>query len=263
MEDKTGKKEDNNDLVLSYLYLRRIVGILGFAFPIILHVGSVLFGECKGFQDSISDYHNVCMRDVFVGLLSAISLFLFVYAGYDKLDSFMARSAGILGFMVCIFPDEIDNNPCAIDVCQDIPGWFWKVHIASAIVFFLILAYFSIFLFTKSKTDNDKLKPESRTILWLAWNSIKLFFQKEKPALTINEKRIRTQKEKRNIWYRWCGYIILLCLVILGIYFLVGKPEFKIFGIFPVVFFFEVIALWAFAVSWFIKGDTILKDKLK
>jgi hypothetical protein len=259
-----GEKENNNDLVLSYLYLRRIVGILGFAFPIVLALGAVIFGDCKGFQDSISDYHNVNMRDVFVGLFSAISLFLFVYSGYDKLDSFMAKSAGILGFMVCIFPDDIDNNPCAIQVDQNIPGWFDKVHFTSAVLFFLVLAYFSIFLFTKSKKDNPP-GFQSKSVAWLAWFSIKRFFQKQRPAVQAEEKAENTkEKEKRNKIYRWCGYIIILCLLALAVFFIIthitGKrPDITIFGI-PFVYSLETIALWSFAFSWFVKGKTILKD---
>ncbi len=258
--DNTPQKEDNNDLVVSYLYLRRIVGILGFAFPIVLAVGAVLLGDCKGFQDSISDYHNVNMRDVFVGLFSAISLFLFVYSGYDKLDSFMAKSAGILGFLVCIFPDDIDDNPCAIQVDQNIPDWFSTVHFTAAVLFFLVLSYFSIFLFTKSKKDNELIDAKNKSIAWLAWYSIKTFFQKQKPARKAEEKAENTdEKEKRNKIYRWCGYIIILCLLILAAFFIAGKPDFKII-IFPPVYFFETVALWAFAFSWFVKGKTILKD---
>lgn len=266
MVDKTPQKEDNNDLVLSYFYLRRIVGILGFAFPIVLAVGAILYDidKCQALQDSISDYHNTNMRDAFVGLLSAISLFLFVYSGYDKLDSFMAKAAGILGFLVCIFPDDVDKvHDCAIkfDSLEDIPVWYDKVHFTSAVLFFLTLAYFSIFLFTKSKKDNDQLEPETRTIAWLAWNSIKLFFQNRKSAVKAEAKKANAEKEKRNNWYRWCGYIIIICLVVLGILFWQDMDKKRIFGIFPVVYTLETIALWAFAISWFIKGKTILKDK--
>ena len=114
---KTQKEEDNN-LVLSYLNLRKAVGFLGISFPIVLIIGAILFGACSGVQDSISDYHNTNMRDVFVGILSAIALFLFAYSGYDRLDFWMAKAAGLFGFMVAIFPDALDDNECTIYVKQ-------------------------------------------------------------------------------------------------------------------------------------------------
>lgn len=256
------QQENNSDLVLSYLFLRRIVGALGFLFPIVLAIGAVLLGSCVGFQDSISDYHNTNMRDVFVGLFSAISLFLFVYSGYDKLDSFMAKAAGILGFLVCIFPDDVDiKNKCSIrvDLLQNIPEWFDKVHFTSAVLFFLVLAYFSIFLFTKSKKDNEEIDAENKSVMWLAMHSVKTFFQNQKPEVKAQLKKADPKKAKRNKIYRWCGYIIILCLLILAAFFIAGKPDFKILW-FPPVYFFETVALWAFAFSWFIKGKTILKD---
>lgn len=261
MTNKTPQQESNNDLVVSYLYLRRIVGILGFAYPIVLAGGLWLYGHCHVFQDSISDYHNTQMRDVFVGLLAAISLFLFVYAGYDKLDAFMAKAAGILGFLVCIFPDDYDkDNVCALDfgTLEKVPLWFDKVHFSSAVLFFLVLAYFSIFLFTKSKEDNEGIAAKDNTVIGLARYSLKLFFQNQRSATKQELKNNNPKKAGRNQIYRWCGYIILICLIILAIYFL-GDFTFSIFGI-PTIYFFETIALWAFAFSWFVKGKTILKD---
>ena len=214
-----------NPYVLSYLALRKIVGFLGITFPVILILGAVAFGACKGFQDSISDYHNTSMRDVFVGLLSAIPLFLFMYVAYDDIkDKIAAKVAGITGFMVAIFPDEIDKNECAIQVLQNIPQWMATVHFISATIFFLTLAYFSIFLFTKS----NQLKKD------------------QTPA-----------KKKRNLIYRVCGYIMIACILFLLLYFKVpvikaNLPQFT-------VLFLETIALWAFGFSWIVKGEAIIK----
>ncbi len=248
-------------LTVSYLFLRRIVGILGFSFPIVLAAGSFLFGACTGFQDSISDYHNTNMRDVFVGLLSAIALFLFVYSGYDKLDSFMAKAAGILGFMVAIFPDGFDDNECTIYVKQIIPEWVETVHFAAATLFFLVLAYFSLFLFTKSEKDNEDPDILGKGIAFLAMKSIMNFFQKQKEEEKAKENaQITAEKAKRNRVYKRCGYTILGCLVVLFFYFRSDYLQ-ETFGFLCPVLIFETIALWAFAYSWFIKGKTLIKDK--
>lgn len=214
---------DNNGLVISYLNLRKAVGFLGITFPIILIVGAILFGACTGFQDSISDYHNTNMRDVFVGILSAIALFLFAYSGYDRLDFWMAKAAGLFGFMVAIFPDALDDNECTIYVKQIIPEWMKTVHFISAALFFLVLAYFSIFLFTKSKGE---MTPE---------------------------------KKRRNMIYKICGFTIITCIVLLALYFFV--PALKTLEPYKPVLILEIIALWAFGFSWIVKGEFILKDK--
>lgn len=227
MQQKT-QKEKENKLVLSYLALRSAVGFLGISFPFVLVLGAMLFGACSGFQNSISDYHNTSMRDVFVGILSAIALFLFAYSGYNRLDFWMAKAAGTFAFMIAIFPDALDlNNSCTIIPNQNIPSWMATVHFISAACFFLVLAYFSIVLFTK--TDPEK---------------------KDKPT---------PEKIKRNIWYKGCGYAMLLCIVLIFLYFKVPSlnqnlPHYTVLVL-------ESIALWAFGISWVIKGETFLKDK--
>jgi hypothetical protein len=220
-------QEKENKLVLSYLTLRSAVGFLGISFPIILILGAIAFGACKGVQDSISDYHNTNMRDVFVGILCAMSLFLFAYAGYDKVDFWMAKLCGVLGFMVAIFPDGLDDNECTIYVKQIIPDWMEKVHLYSAGAFFLVLAYFSIFLFTKS---NKNIAAQT------------------------------AQKKKRNLIYKICGYIMVACIVILLLYFQIPGLKEK-FEQYSPVLILEIVALWAFGFSWIVKGERIFKDK--
>lgn len=245
---------DKDKYTVSYLYLRRIVGILGIALPIVLIIGSMLFGGCAWFQDSISDYHNTNMRNVFVGLLSAISLFLFAYSGYDKLDFWMAKAVGVLGFMVAVFPDGLDDNECTIFPNQIIPPWMEYVHLFSAAIFFLILAYFSIFLFTKSEKDNDETTKE-KGVASLAVSSVKIFFKKRKVV-----EDIKPEKARRNKIYRRCGYTMLICLALILVIFAFDDFAKKIEIICPVLIL-ETVALWAFGISWLIKGQFLIKDK--
>lgn len=80
-----------SSLVLSYLDLRKAIGILGIALPFVLVVGKFLF-DGPGTQPSISDYYYASMRDVFVGIRCAIGVFLMSYRGYERKDNI----AGIL-----------------------------------------------------------------------------------------------------------------------------------------------------------------------
>lgn len=246
---------EKDQFTISYLYLRRIVGILGILLPVVLILGSMAFGGCTWFQDSISDYHNTGMRNVFVGLLSAISLFLFAYSGYDKLDYWMAKAVGVLGFMVAVFPDGLDDNECTIFPNQIIPPWMEYVHLFSAAAFFLILAYFSIFLFTKSQKDNDEESAKKDSVAKLAVQSIKTFIKKQK----VKEK-VSPEKAKRNRIYRRCGYTMLICLALILVIFAFDDFAKKIEVACPVLVL-ETIALWAFGISWLIKGQFLVKDK--
>ena len=70
-------------LALSYLVLRRIIGLLGFLFPFVLSLGALILFQ-TGIQSSISSYYHTGMGDVFVGILCVIGVFLFSYKGFDN-----------------------------------------------------------------------------------------------------------------------------------------------------------------------------------
>lgn len=100
-------------------------------------------------------------------------------------------------------------------------SWIQLVHNLSAITFFGIMAYFCLVLFKKNKGKKT-------------------------------EKKIR-----RNRVYTRCGWIILVCVVLLiGNYFLciwggIDLSDYK------VTLILESIALWAFGLSWLVKSETI------
>ncbi len=65
-------------LVRSYLFLRKSLGYIGIALPFVLIIGKILL-ESPGISDSISSYYYSVMRNVFVGILCAIGIFLICY----------------------------------------------------------------------------------------------------------------------------------------------------------------------------------------
>src|SRR5689334_5098109 len=81
-------------LLISYLTLRKIVGLLGVFLPAVLAVGNMLMRGGWYMQPSISDYYYTEMRDVFVGMLCAVALFLLSYKGYDSRDRNASLFAG-------------------------------------------------------------------------------------------------------------------------------------------------------------------------
>jgi hypothetical protein len=144
----------NSDLVISYLTLRRAVGAIGMGLPFVLVTGSVVIRywcpcSCSApsaiLQDSISDYYGTPLRNLFVGLLFAVALFMFSYKGYEN-DHVAGKLASAFAVLVALFPT---TSPCR---------WIRSVHALSAASLFSVFAVFSWFLFTK--TDQSTPRPE-------------------------------------------------------------------------------------------------------
>lgn len=223
--------DTNRELLISYTTLRKIVGILGIALPLILLFGNIIFGTSHGPQRSISHNYHTPMGDVFVGLLCAIALFLFAYKGHEPIDGIMGNVAGLLGIAVALIPCGPHlSDAGAID--RGLPEGYslGMVHNITAGIFLLVLSYFSIALFTKTGKD-------------------------EKPT---------AEKLKRNTIYKICGWLMVVCVAGCMVVMILTKdqePEPDWVVKFSPIFWLETIALWAFGFSWLVKGETLWKDK--
>jgi len=196
----------------SYLALRKAVGWIGILLPFTLMLGVFFIFNEEIIQESISHYYYTEMGDVFVGALSAVALFMFFYTGYNIWDNLAGFVAGFSAIGVALFPvTEVGAS--------DLIG---KIHFTSAAVFFLTLAVFSLFLFTKKGPDPTP------------------------------------QKLIRNRIYVICGLIIIACMIALAIYINFIQTENSKSSF---VFWTETVALVAFGVSWLTKGETLYPDK--
>ena len=137
----TNSNHDGEDALVSYLTLRRVVGVLGILLPVLLAVGCFVLGSCTELERSISHYYGTGMRDVLVGVLFAIAWFLFAYRGYDRKDDIAGDLACIFALAVALFPTTSDSAVIR------------TVHVLAAAALFLTLSYFSLFLFTKTGPD--------------------------------------------------------------------------------------------------------------
>jgi len=214
--------------VISYMTLRKAVGIIGVSLPIVLLTGSLVLANCCEVQGSISKYYHTVMQNFFVGALCAVALFLWAYKGYkrnkdDKKKYIEDNPAGNLAALfalgVAFFPTYIgpeDLTPCITGLyCRDVIG---ILHLGWALLFFLTLAYFSIVLFTKGRN------------------------------------------KKKNRLFRVCGYTILACILIIIVYKFLLKKFFPQLQELDPIFWLETIALWAFGISWLTKGNLLLRD---
>ena len=161
----------NDSLVISYLGLRKAVGIIGIALPFVLAFGKILL-EGPGTLNSVSAYYHTGMRDVFVGSLCAIAVFLMSYHGYERKDDIAGDLACVFALGVALLPTIPEVNVTPRDKT------IGALHLLSAACFFLTLAYFSLALFRKT----DPARPPTR------------------------------KKLQRNAVYTFCGYTILVCL---------------------------------------------------
>ena len=212
-------------LVISYLTLRRAIGFLGLGLPFVVSLGALILFH-TGIQGSISSYYYTGMREVLVGILWSIGVFLLSYNGYETEDAIAGKLACVFAVGITLFPTAPDNNPSAKAVA------IGNVHLAFAALFFFTLIYFSYFLFTRTSD-----KPEKHPMT--------------------------QQKRQRNTVYRVCGVIMAVCILLIGIYhFLPDKAAF-IFSAYDPIFWLETIAIMAFGISWLIKGETLLKDKVE
>jgi hypothetical protein len=205
------KEYNSRSLVISYLTLRRTIGILGVALPAILAIGYLIAGG-DGIRPSISSYYHTPMRDIYVGVLCGVALFLFSYRGYDLQDSITGDLAGLFALGVVFLPAS--------------GSLIGTVHEIFAALFFLSLAYFSVFLFTRGKGRPTKAK------------------------------------RRRNRLYRICGFVMVGCTVLATVYTVSTKLQLLYSWLNP-LFWLESAVLWAFGISWLTKGEVILRDAMK
>ncbi|PWU51847.1 DUF998 domain-containing protein [Micromonospora globispora] len=125
--------------------LRLGIGAVGIALPIVLVVGHIVMTRRPMLLNSLSGYYHTEMRDVFVGSLCAIGVFLISYR-YRWPDDLLSTLAGLLAITVALFPTATDAPVSAASATHQ---WIAVVHQISAAALFALLAVFCLFLFTR------------------------------------------------------------------------------------------------------------------
>lgn len=226
------------NLTISYLGIRKAIGVLGIALPFLLAGGTLLSGSCNELLDSVSAYYHTNMRNIFVGVLSAIALFFYCYRGYDTYDFISWKLAGTFALGIALFPAEAissldqlnDNqirgafNSCELPSVLDRP-WVDTLHLIFAALFFLTLIYISWFLFTKS-----------------------------------SQEIIVGQKAKRNRVFRVTAIVMLVCILLIAVYMLWLRGKYGFLDHLDPIYWLETIGLVAFGIAWITKGQMVFGD---
>ena len=233
------RQEAQNDLVLSFHLVRRALGALGFALPVLLLAVAVLTPEV--WYASISEFYHGRAGDLFVGILSALGVFLWSYIGYRDPDGafpsdrLMARVAGGAAVLVAFVPTKDKTEPldraCSLLACALDGVWAGAapiVHYGTAGVFFLALAVMCMVNFRRTGTDPK----------------------------TAAEQEI---KQRKNRVFLACGVTILVAVVVLGVFGMIyvraSESTQDAMDTTHFVFVLETVAVWAFALAWLIKGE--------
>jgi hypothetical protein len=135
--------------VRSYVFTRFAIGVLGVLLPLVLVLlEPALFDGQPAPRGSLSAYYYSGVREIFVGGLWAIGVFLFVYKFLDlSWESVLSSLAGVAAVLVAIFPTErpgdgIPLTPFQMKLGEDTVT---TIHYASATAFIALLVPIVLF----------------------------------------------------------------------------------------------------------------------
>jgi hypothetical protein len=212
-----------HSVVMSYLAIRRSLGLLAFVLPLVLGP----FGYCAlgiEIQENMSSYYHTPLRDIFVGAMCAIGIFLFCYHGYDALENWTGNLACLSAIAVALCPLDPNSDPLHQST---LVGY---VHTLSGGVFFTTLAVFSLYHFPRGHFG----------------------------------LRLKTRDEQRDGVYRASGLTIVGCMLLLGIQLFLMPEDYKaLLNKYNFTFWMEWAAVWAFSAAWLVKGQALLADSFE
>lgn len=256
-------RERGLKFVLDQQRLAFWVGIVAFGLPLAMLAG-VLAGTC--FYDSISHfYFSRFLGAVLVAGLAFIGTFLIAYKGETRWENRLATLAGWCAFGIALFPtsgrgceapafagrafvDLIVASP--LEPAAVVPatrlGQFFElfegvdfVHFGSAALLFGFLAFYCFVVFTR-------VIPEQHLDA---------------------DGQLKPAKSRRNAIYVWSGWVIVACMAAMAVKsvgaYVAGAP-WPWWNEINATFWSEAFALWAFGLSWMVKGrfwGFLLRDR--
>ncbi len=146
--------------------LRLGVGVLGFLLPIALPLGNSLTSARIALLDSMSASYYTHMRNVFVGGLCAVGVFLICYR-HDRREDRLSSVAGVLAIGVALFPTEPPSvlvpHPSGVQTTVGM------LHLAFAAGLFGVLGYFCLRLFADSPAAGRRRPARDWVYLVCGW----------------------------------------------------------------------------------------------
>jgi hypothetical protein len=139
---------ESNLYLRSYLLMRAVIGFIGVALPVTLLLGDgFLFKGRPPLRESLSGYYYSGMRDIFVGSVCVIAVFLLTYRVFEhNLDNAFSIVAGIAALGVALFPAiRPKHTNIALSPLQNLLGEFTvtAIHYTCAGIFIVSLGVIS------------------------------------------------------------------------------------------------------------------------
>lgn len=209
--DRKDADELQRHMLGTYFGLRIGLIVTGVALPlIVLFAGGIL--HHVWLKPSISDYyhpgpqalHFFTTRDFFVGGLFAAAACLYLYKGFSTRENVALNLAGVFACFVALLPTGAGD---------DDQGVIPVLHGTSAVLFFLCIAYVSLF----HSRDTLRLLPPDR----------RAYFAKR---------------------YVWTALALIASPLIAVVLSFTIEGRFR-----ALVFWVEACAVWAFAYYWYVK----------
>jgi hypothetical protein len=210
--DKAQTLAAESELAAAYTHLQQIIGVIALLLPFVVAIGNMFFNGIE-LRGSISAYYYTPMGGVFVGALCALAVFFLSYNYRPlpkfRLDNVLSTLASAVTVGVALLPTTSDAATASGS--EKLVAF---LHLVCACALFVLLAIFSLFLFTQ--TGDGAMTPE---------------------------------KARRNQVYRACGAIIVASIVLVVVTNIVDPPR-----SWHTLFWLESVGVVAFGVSWLVKG---------
>ena len=205
--------------VRSYVVTRFAIGLLGFLLPpALVLLEPALFDGLPAPRGSLSAYYYSGVREIFVGGLWAIGVFLIVYKLLDvSWEGVLSSLAGLAAVLVAVFPTErpgdgVPLNPFQVKWGEGVVS---GIHYATATAFIALLVPITL-LFALSEGRRQESGSRLSGRFWRGFHTV-------------------------------AAACILFGAVLAGFAGITGDPD-------KGVLYGEWIAVWAFGISWLAKG---------
>lgn len=171
-ENSTGRA--SHQLVVSFLTTGRAIAILGIFLPTSMLAWSLLTGS--SIRGSLSEYYFTPVRDLMVGTIITMAVFLWSYRGFSdrdddlRADRRVGKIAALAAVLVAFAPITPRNDDrCTLVQCIIGPQPAAFVHSIGAAVFFICLAIFCLILLPRSVVRGAGERMRVRIYLGCGW----------------------------------------------------------------------------------------------
>ena len=238
--DEYSHEHDNSEMAKEQMVrMRQVIGFLGILLPWIVVLISMKYGGLGHWPHSISETWHTSACTPFMIILGSAAFVLICYKGYGSIDDYTLSFAGVMALGICLFPCKDGSDSQKIGTFMLDRDLSNTLHLVSAVLFFLLLAFTSLCLFTLGKEEKTE------------------------------------KKEKRNKIYRFCGWgmVAAMAAMLLGTYLAAHYKKYfeKVFECIcgnrfccleflmtSHVWLLEMIALTFFGVSFLTKANSFV-----